>query len=258
MKALSFYTTVAFLAFVVDEAVAQTPREELSKLPVCAQACITSAFAACKCKVLDFSCGCTCKIFQTLSETCTSTSCGLPYLKPVFDTIDGTCGANSVIILSSSSSSVRDSTFVSQTESLASPSLIATSEPAIPKASEVLTTSDIVGFSSAEITDTAQVPSETEVPGAPSASRQFSRIDETRGPGITPTEPLLPTTTTTTHHTYSFCHLGSNETAKGWNGTVACTVYHGPVYTGGAIAGSTYKASRFVSWVLLALGWFTV
>ncbi|KAF2113648.1 hypothetical protein BDV96DRAFT_115467 [Lophiotrema nucula] len=232
MRAPSTLTLVAFLTFAVDQIVAEDPKDQIGKLPVCAQACITKAFSRCKCTILDFNCACNCDVFKPYSQSCTNTSCAASYLDPVLNAIDGSCA-----------------TFTNTATALPQ-----TSSASSSFESSLTTTS----MSTDTTTGSSSDASITTIP----TDATFSKDDV--NPTITgsPTTPgggFYPYTSTSTYQTYSYCYPVMNGTRARGNYTASCTgAYTGPLYTGNVAVGRSEQSSWVLSLVAFVLGFIVM
>ncbi|KAF2001294.1 hypothetical protein P154DRAFT_521982 [Amniculicola lignicola CBS 123094] len=221
-------TTITFLAplllaLCARKVESQSPADRIKGLPVCAQSCITGAFSRCGCKILDFSCACSCAAFRPFSQSCTDSSCSDSYLKPVLDAIEGTCSAfsSTPIALPATSTTPPTSTTTRQSVSMTT------------HTSQHPTTTVIASISKEEII----------IPGTPTEQTLYTLPSTTVEPS-----PLSP----------SYCWPIVNATGHGWNATATCTgLYHGPVYTGSARVAKSMDVSWMFMVVFSAAGYFS-
>ncbi|KAF1843604.1 uncharacterized protein K460DRAFT_357310 [Cucurbitaria berberidis CBS 394.84] len=220
--------------------------------------CLTSAFATCNCKILDFKCACTCRTFRSFSESCTDTSCSSMPPKPLLDNIDGTCKVSSIVTSRSSSSISATSTSITSSLVTTESSMTMTiTILTVATSSDPLRTTDLNRSWGAGITDTieSEGPSETAVRGDPSISPGDPNIfDKTRGPGFTLSASNLSIhTTTMSRSIQSYRYPFSNGTGRIWNGSATCTSYSGPEYTAGVASGTVQRSALITVGLLFLL-----
>ncbi|KAF2467963.1 uncharacterized protein BDR25DRAFT_344680 [Lindgomyces ingoldianus] len=258
MKAHSLYTICAFLVFAAEEVTAQSPAEQIGKLPVCAQSCITTAFARCRCKILDFSCACNCNSFIPFSNGCTDTSCADSYLKLVLDALDGTCRPFTTSAIAQTPTTSPTST--SPSAVLSSP--LTKSIQTSPTTSTEAPTGVFAPSASSGIIDPSYPgptggPAETGAGGNPSANPGNPSVLSPTIMGSETGPGPFPIPTTASYSTYSYCYPGSNGTTAGWNASVSCTVgYNGPLYTGNEAVRRVEGQSSIISMVIFIVGLF--
>jgi len=100
---LSILYPFAILLSAVAEATATLPQVAIQNLPPCAQACLTSAFVACPCPLLDLICACTCSQFVPSLRNCTQGSCSPSFVPAILSLISGSCETAISLVAASTS-----------------------------------------------------------------------------------------------------------------------------------------------------------
>ncbi|ORY19149.1 hypothetical protein BCR34DRAFT_552635 [Clohesyomyces aquaticus] len=273
MRPPSIFTILAFVTFALEEVKAQTPSEQIRKLPVCAQTCITKGFAQCKCNILNFACACNCDSFVSFCNNCTDTSCADSYLKPVLEALDRTCKSFTKTSTIKTTSPVTSSTFSISTT-------IPTTGLSEPLTNSILTqpptgTAENTGVFAPGASSVFVNPGNpgNENPTGGTVETGITGYPPTTGGGgsltLNPTAkgsatgagpfPFFPATTTASWSTYAYCYPAPNGTARGLNATISCvqaSEYTGAQFTGGNAMGKTPSQSWIVSIAIFLAGLF--